>query len=659
MRQSLACFATDGVNLDNMLLPLSELVAYVERHVALCGRRGLPIGLPLNISHDWCRPAGWSRSTGVHLAKDKGRQIGTIFEPITAEEREEIIALAHSFWRHDQVDRVSPHADDLRARIAGATTLDVKLGAVGAAVASAPGLGADLYPEFFVAGSAFVDKDGLVDYAVLLERTEQLFPGIFHEPVRDLILFAHPFFRRSLSRMNSLNPYALESFHHAATTSTGVRGRLRLDPDLVGHPDSARATMEMEYWRGPHFDENIAKIAAGVAEHKANSRDRYFSGVDKTQIWWKNPEERRHPDTGAYQVRTFEIEELIEDPSAGLGSDHYGCRYAHAEYDLANGVISHFDGAIRAYGGDAYLDRLDLAIDRAGKRSDYTKLFRLDGQVPVSNWKRLLTDFYRGNKLVPEYLGAPGAREDRASRSQLDESEEGEGTEDEGRSGPDDEAEVESSIPVLSALVNFDIEPHAPVIRSRHLMADQVLQREEENIAVAEVGRGALAELLRQWTDPETIPTFGVEQPIANIATIFLGEGGSLDAEWAEVAASLADAMASEVGAGRLAGTSVGIRWRARDIVTTLSIAGDAALVARMLRNAVTVVRPEQLAAEWIEPFNDILRRDAPDLTAPVHWPPSAVTSGRLVYPRGGEVLFTMTLPDPRHPGLSDLKSEA
>jgi hypothetical protein len=185
-----------------------------------------------------------------------------------------------------------------------------------------------------------------------------------------------------------------------------VTARLRLDPDLVGHPASARSFIELEYWRGPHFNDDIATIPSGVAEHKAESRDRFFSGVDKTQIWWKDPEERRASDDKPYEVRTFEIEELIEDASSGLDAGRYGCRYAHAEYHIAKGVISHFDGAIRAYEEEAYLARLDLAIDRAGKHADYTKIFRIDGELPTRDWKRLLRDHYRGNEL-PDEIGIP------------------------------------------------------------------------------------------------------------------------------------------------------------------------------------------------------------------------------------------------------------
>ena len=150
---------------------------------------------------------------------------------------------------------------------------------------------------------------------------------------------------------------------------------------MIGHPESARSQIELEYWHGPKYNDDIAMIPNGVAEHKSGERDRYFSGIDRTQIWWKSPETRG--GASRRKFRTFEIEELIEDESPGLGDGKYGCRYAHAEYDLDGKVISHFDGAIRAYAAEAYLDRIDSKIDRAGKHADYTKLFRLDGELPV------------------------------------------------------------------------------------------------------------------------------------------------------------------------------------------------------------------------------------------------------------------------------------
>ena len=183
-----------------------------------------------------------------------------------------------------------------------------------------------------------------------------------------------------------------------------------------------------------------------------------------------------------YAIRTFEVEELVDGPSFGLGEDRFGCRYAHAEYDLEHSHVSHFDGAIRAYAADPYLDRLDLSIDRAGKQADYTKLFRLDGALAVAAWKRLLSDFYRGNALIPEYLGAPA---DIAS------------DEDPPRPRPKGKARV----PALAALITLDLDVGAPCRSTPQVLASHRQTFGTINVRMAQIGPGAVAELLAGWLE--------------------------------------------------------------------------------------------------------------------------------------------------------------
>lgn len=233
------------------------------------------------------------------------------------------------------------------------------------AVVHRAGIASELYPHLFVPGVGLVDKDGLTDYRDLVAHMKQIQPGVFHDGDRDVLLFAHRFFRRSLSHRNKLNTYFLQSFGAAARSNNELRVRIRLDPDVLGHPGSAQEMIEMEYWHDPKFRDDISSIPSAVAEYKADERTREYQGVDRTHIWWKMPE-TRDVDGESVGYRTFEIEELIENESWGLGSDIYGCRYAHAEFSADEAAITHFDGAIRAYEGDAYLERIDTSIDKAG-----------------------------------------------------------------------------------------------------------------------------------------------------------------------------------------------------------------------------------------------------------------------------------------------------
>jgi hypothetical protein len=64
----------------------------------------------------------------------------------------------------------------------------------------------------------------------------------------------------------------------------------------------------------------------------------------------------------------------------------------------------HLDGAIKIYDKDGIINRPDVDIKSAGKNTDYNKLWRLDGDISVSEWKELITHFYRDNTLVDEYF---------------------------------------------------------------------------------------------------------------------------------------------------------------------------------------------------------------------------------------------------------------
>lgn len=268
--------------------------------------------MPSNISHDRHRVAGWATTSEVHLASDMTRQLGGFWRSETAAERETVHTVVEGFWRAYHATQTDPFKEALHGRLDGLDLTGAQYLSTEAATILRPGIAMELYPQFFDTGRSFVDKDGLVDLAYLLEATTELFPGVFHDRSRDLVLFAHPSFRRSQSRGNSLNAYVLRLFSETARAMPDLRARLRLDPDLIGDPGSARQPIELEYWRGPRFNDDISKIPSGVAEHKADERQRFYEGIDKTQIWWKSPEVRRSPDGGEQVYRTFEVEELVE-----------------------------------------------------------------------------------------------------------------------------------------------------------------------------------------------------------------------------------------------------------------------------------------------------------------------------------------------------------
>ena len=623
MRRSKCVFNTDRVNLDHMLFPASELMRADERHYRACLRNGVEIGMPVHVQHDMHRLIGWSRPLGLYVDTEMVRVLGLIEEPESQQERVELNVRTAAYWEQHHREGTEQFRDGLISRVAPASLDNGTFLQMESLVVERPGIAAELYPELFATGSDFVDKDGLVDYRDLLRRMKQCQPGVFHDPRRDLLLFAHRFFRRSLSNLNKLNAYFLQSFEATAKENGGLRVRLRLDPDLLGHPASARELVELEHWRGPLYSDDINTIPNGVAEHKADERSRFYEGVDRTQVWWKAPEER---DIRGLRVdyRTFEAEELIENPSGGLSGEQFGCRYAHAEFSADEAAITHFDGAIRVYDGEPYLQRIETSINRAGKHAHYTKLFRLDGILPIPHWKRLLSDFFRGNKLIPEYLGAP---------AELNGSVDSAPGAEPPASRPDE--------PALAALIS--LKPGS-INGPMHLCSELCQECAGQLIPFVEVGIGAVETYLRSRIDLSDIAAVGFRDDILNMSRLGFEASSNLKKTFDMEVSALAAALRQDVENSVCRHAAIPLMWEIDGILVTVTVAGDARKVATILQQLHTMIDPTQAPSEWIERLSDLIRATTPSEHSPVMW--CGVNRGVLAITRSGTVEFQMRLPE-------------
>jgi hypothetical protein len=623
VQRSPGVFNTDQVNRSRMRCPASELMRADQNHFRECVRRGVELGMPVHMQHDMHRLIGWTRPLGLYVDSEMARVLGLIEEPDNEQEKDDLHVRAAAYWELYHREGAKPFRDELIAKVAPADLDNAHFLTMEAIALERPGIAAELYPDLFTPGLGLVDKDGLADYRDLLQRMKQLQPGVFHDPDRDLLLFAHRFFRRSLSHRNKLNDYFLQSLDATAKEKSGLRIRLKLDPDLLGHPASARNLVELEYWRGPLYSDDIATIPNGVAEHKADERSRFYEGIDRTQVWWK-ASEHRHVDGRPFDYRTFEVEELIENPSGGLDGDQFGCRYAHAEFSADEAAITHFDGAIRAYAGESYLQRIDTSIDRAGKHADYTKVFRLDGVLAIPHWKRLLSDFFRGNKLIPEYLGAP---------AEMNETVESEPTVATSTPTPAE--------PALAALISLE---SGSIDEPMQLCAELRQECAGQNIPYVEVGVGAVETYLRSRIELSDITTVGIRDDILNLSRLGFGVSrNSKDTFRAELTA-LASALRQDVEDGLVSRAAIPLTWEVDGFLVTLTIAGNAGKVATVLQQLPTVIDPTHAPSEWIEALADLIRMTTPSEHSQVMW--HGVDRGVLAIRRSGIVKQQMRMPD-------------
>jgi hypothetical protein len=237
---------------------------------------------------------------------------------------------------------------------------------------------------------ALRDDDGLT----ALDALKEIAPGIYRAGDNgELAIFAHHCLRRSLSPLNGLNGQFLRELHAPDVRAT--RPRIALDPDVVGLASSFKNHFEFEYWWGPKFNDSLAEIPTGVTRHEATEVQRLYTGVSATEFWWQSRKGEH----------IFEVEELRDSETRSPTHPPFGCRYVHSIVSEATGSTFHLDGAVRFYSESEMMERLGASIAQTGRDKVYVKLWRIDGSISTPVWKRLLSDYFRDNMLVGEYLG--------------------------------------------------------------------------------------------------------------------------------------------------------------------------------------------------------------------------------------------------------------
>ena len=384
---------TDGLNRKNHFMPLSAILkAY---------RDSWDRPIPMNLGHDRTKPIGYTKLTGVYMEPGKAyvTNEGAIME--TSEEHE---ALRKMLETNDYRQFCEEHKDKIEVlveKLGDMVSDSFRVAPVGQAVAIKDnGIVQRLFPEWT---ESF--KDGLADinelesvYSTTADGEKGvLIPGVF---LKDgYLLFAHQFFRRTLSILNSTNEEFFVSFEKLRDISN-LEVKVALDMDMIGLPGTEHPEVEYQYIRGPHFDDNLESIPEGVTCHDNERYDNLFSNLVGTQFYW-------HKQDG---TRTFECEELCDRENVSFDGGNtmlWGCRYVHSMLNPSTGLPTHLDGAIRIYDEEQFLERLDIKTDisKCGKNSKYIKLWRIDNEISVSLWKELISAFYRENPLIGEYFG--------------------------------------------------------------------------------------------------------------------------------------------------------------------------------------------------------------------------------------------------------------
>ncbi|PFH10929.1 hypothetical protein BCF11_3364 [Collimonas sp. PA-H2] len=385
MKQTLGVFNTDRVNRQGFRFDIAGLASMLNQSWR---------GSPSFISHDFHRLIGWTNALGLHIQAEEVRLMGRFTFPENQEEHQQMHEQA-MLYLQERIGEVKPDLkrqlqDLLGQHLSGEHSFLIRE----CVSVIDDGIAKRTFPDLFPSDET--DKRSLVD----VRKLKCIGPGVFE--YKGCALFAHRYFRRSLSQLNNLNDVFLAKLLELKDISE-LEIQIALDPNSVGLPNTYQMPIELQHWWGPRFNDDLTRIPTGVTRHEATERTRDFHGISHMEFWWHQQND----------IQTLECEEVRTSRTFGTNfsadyedDEMYGCRYVHSMVDSKTKLPYHLDGAIREYEETAYIDRLDQDISKSGKTSRYVKLWRVDGPVEINLWKELICHFYRDNELAGEYLGA-------------------------------------------------------------------------------------------------------------------------------------------------------------------------------------------------------------------------------------------------------------
>lgn len=347
-------------------------------------------GVPMHLGHDMHRPIGCMVPFALYFEPKLVRNLGISLLPENEIETEEILNFkTDSNYSHITED-IKENNGKLFDLLKDYLTSNFKYLNPSTLAIFDENIVRFFFPELV----QLKVKNDLIPIKDLLKHFDYKFQGIFVHKTLPLCIYADSFFRRSLSRHNNFHYQFLDDFMSFKDNENVVL-KISIDWDLIGFTPTLHPTMELDYWFGPKYSDEIEKITPGLTKHVASKFELDYYQLSSTEFYWKINK----------SLREFELEELKESTAPTL-DDFYGCRYVHSIYDTDKKTFVHFDGAVRGYNSELYFERIDQKMTEFGRRSEYKKLFRIDGKIELKDWKNLITRYMQSNPLIYEYFDA-------------------------------------------------------------------------------------------------------------------------------------------------------------------------------------------------------------------------------------------------------------
>ncbi len=243
------------------------------------------------------------------------------------------------------------------------------------------------YPELLTA----MDNRGLVT----MQRKWNVDPeALFHK--RHALSY-HQLLRRAFT--SNINAELIGTLIDYWRENDTTELRLALDGQRLLPVEQFSGMIEMDFWDGPQLSEERLDepLSVDTVTRHGAAEPSLLRPHWQFLVRWSYDAKQGQ--------KTCEMEELLWDPHPEH-CPYVLVRYMHSIRDVRQHAFIHADGGVRGYLPETYAGRRAQRGVSAGANPEvYRKVWRLDGNIVTGTWSHLVARWFRGNRLVLEYLG--------------------------------------------------------------------------------------------------------------------------------------------------------------------------------------------------------------------------------------------------------------
>ena len=276
---------------------------------------------PSFANHNHTKAVGYTLYSGLYIEPQYMCMLNSMFVPETEQDEKNIKDFFYDYLYNERVLKNKKDYDYLKDKLKDYIQGDVY--------------------EFYTNGAFIYNKnivtrvfphlcEKINERLIDINLLQPLLPGIYK--FGEFVIYAHKYFRRGYSYLNTLNVSFLERLEKLKGGLNKVQ--IAIDLDCIGLASVQKKEYEYSYWGGPKFDDKIENIKVGVSVFDNENYDGLLSEVKRTELGWYFQND----------IKTFECEELIDLPNIKEGDkEYYGCRYVHSMVDKVTYEPVHLD----------------------------------------------------------------------------------------------------------------------------------------------------------------------------------------------------------------------------------------------------------------------------------------------------------------------------